>query len=292
MARVIKIPSIVYSNYEGFSALISSFRKYLVNVRGEIALDFRGNKWFDSNLLSVVYAYVTRGKALGIDSIYQNSPDSPLHKLLLRNNFAKECFDMPYRPRKKESTVPFKIFRADATYQFADYMDAQIVRYFPAMDDRVKRDLSAYIQELFGNAQIHGECDQVYTCGQYYHRRQKMDFTIVNLGTTIEENVRGFLLEQGQELPSFHVSWAVEPEHSTKRTHSGGIGLSLMRDFIHFNHGKYQIVSGNEYWELNDQMLRECTLSDDFPGTIVNIEINQKDKSYYQYRTMDDGPVF
>ena len=65
-----------------------------------------------------------------------------------------------------------------------------------------------------------------------------------------------------------------------------------MRDFIHFNHGKYQIVSGKEYWELNGQRIQERTLPAPFPGTIVNIEINQNDKSYYQYGDTDDDPVF
>lgn len=289
---VIKIPQSVRSDYKGYYSLLSNFRWYLDCDASEITLNFRANTWFDANLLPIVYAYIRHGKKSGIGSVYDNQRDCPLHRLLLRNNFAKECFDLPYQPRREETVVPFKIFRAEATYQFADYIDAQLIRYFPAMEDRVKRDLSTYIQEVFGNAQIHGGCKRVYTCGQYYHKQQKMDFTIVNLGTTIGENVTVFLGEQRIPLPSHNISWAVEPEHSTKRTHSGGIGLSLMRDFIHFNHGKYQIVSGKEYWELNGQRIQERTLPAPFPGTIVNIEINQNDKSYYQYGDTDDDPVF
>ena len=55
-----------------------------------------------------------------------------------------------------------------------------------------------------------------------------------------------------------------------------------MRDFIRFNRGKFQIVSGNEFWELNGDS--ECTknFNISFPGTIINIEIDQNDKNIYK----------
>lgn len=110
-----------------------------------------------------------------------------------------------------------------------------------------------------------------------------MDFTIVNLGTTIKDNVVGYLLDIGEEIPTNCIDWAVKPEHSTKRTNSGGIGLSLMEEFIYYNKGKYQIVSGDEFWELDRQIVNNKELNYYFPGTIVNIEIDQNDTNIYKY---------
>lgn len=62
-----------------------------------------------------------------------------------------------------------------------------------------------------------------------------------------------------------------------------------MRDFIKFNKGKFQIVSGMEYWELNGETETENSFKNLFPGTIVNIEIDQSDKNYYFYVNRHDS---
>lgn len=292
----ILIPQAIHSTKDGFSQIFGTFSLYLdsANAGKNITLDFRGNTWFDANLLPVIYAFVVYGQRnYDISSGYSNRTTDKLHKLLIRNNFAHECFGMSYEPKPNETMVPFKIFGASDTYGFGSYIDAEIVRYFPKMEERVKKGLSSYIQELFGNAQIHGECTQVYTCGQYYHQNHKMDFTIVDLGHTIYENVVSYLGELGQDIPESCIAWAVEPEHSTKRTNSGGIGLSLMHDFIYYNKGKFQIISGNEFWELNARNVSFSRLDSFFPGTIINIEINQNDKNYYKYsESVSDKEIF
>lgn len=283
----IYIPQAVHSTQEGFAELLRIFSVYLddKNDNKEIIVDFKANTWFDANLLPIVYAYVYYGQNMHhITSRYSNQPNDKLHRLLIRNNFAKECFGMEYKPRDNETVVPFKVFRAVDTYGFGSYMDAEIVRYFPNMEARVKKDLSSYIQELFGNAQIHGNCNMVFTCGQYYYQNHKMDFTIVDVGTTISDNVTNYLTELKEKIPANCIAWAIEPEHSTKKTNSGGIGLSLMHDFIDYNHGKFQIVSGNEFWELNARTVIMSKLDNFFPGTIVNIEIDQNDKKFYMYQ--------
>lgn len=284
------IPQAIHSTKEGFIKLFSTMADFIDsdNESNTIIVDFKRNTWFDANLLPIVYAFMYYGhKNYNIQGGYSNQPDDKFHKLLIRNNFAKECFGLEYKPKINETVVPFKIFRASDTYRFGEYIDSEIIRYFPKMEERVKRDLSIYIQELFGNAQIHGNCDKVFTCGQYYYTNHKMDFTIVDVGYSIKDNVVEYLTELSQEIPKCCIAWAVEPEHSTKRTNSGGIGLSLMHDFIYFNNGKFQIISGDEFWELNAKKEEYAKLDVFFPGTIVNIEIDQNDKNYYKYQQND-----
>jgi len=264
-------------------SLLNITKNYIDGEKNDtITLDFQANTWFDANLLPVIYAIVEFGRGKGITSLYLNQPDCKLHRLLIRNGFAKYCFGLSHQPLQQETAIPFKTFRATDTYGFSAYMDAELLRYFPDMDFSIKRAISTYIQELFGNAQIHGICSHVYTCGQYYFQNHKMDFTIVNLGKTISDNVVEFLLELNVELPTNNIAWAVEPNHSTKRNYSGGIGLTLMRDFIRFNRGKFQIVSGNEFWELNGKTEYTRNFEMPFPGTIINIEIDQNDKNIYR----------
>lgn len=283
MKQTIRIPQAIHSTFDGFVALLSIAKHYIDSRKDDaIILDFQANTWFDANLLPVIFAIIEFGRLKGVTSSYLNQQDCKLHKLLIRNGFAKYCFNLAHQPLQQETVIPFKIFRASDTYGFSAYMDAELLRYFPNMDIGIKRAISTYIQELFGNAQIHGLCSHVYTCGQYYFQNHKMDFTIVNLGKTIGENVVEFLCESNIELPISSIAWAVEPNHSTKRNHSGGIGLTLMRDFIQFNRGKFQIVSGNEFWELHGNMKHSRNFEISFPGTIINIEIDQDDKNFYR----------
>lgn len=286
--KIIEIPQAIHSTKEGFNILFESLKFFLDNkyINKTIVVDFKKNTWFDANLLPVLYAFIAYGhQKLNIQGEYRNHSEDKLHKILIRNNFAKVCFGLEHSPKEHETVVPFKVFRASDTYGFGEYIDSEIVRYFPSMEDQVKKDLSGYIQELFGNAQIHGLCDKVFTCGQYYRHNHKMDFTIVDMGRTIGENVESFLQDTGQTIPKSCIAWAIEPQNSTKRTNSGGIGLSLMHDFIYYNNGKFQIISGNEYWELNAKKVEIHEMSICFPGTIVNIEIDQNDNNYYKYET-------
>ena len=87
-----------------------------------------------------------------------------------------------------------------------------------------------------------------------------MDFTIVNLGTTIGENVEKYLRGLNKQLPQNNITWAVKSGNSTKIEVSGGLGLSLMQEFIYYNEGKYQIVSGNEFWNWIIEVYEEKSL--------------------------------
>lgn len=294
MEQSIRIPQAIHSNFSGFTELLNIIKRYIDGEKNDtFTLDFRANTWFDANLLPVIFAIVEFGRTKGIDSSYLNQTHCKLHELLIRNGFGKYCFELPHQPRQMETVIPFNIFRATDTYGFSAYMDSELLHYFPDMDFSIKRAISTYIQELFGNAQIHGNCSHVYTCGQYYYKNHIMDFTIVNLGKTIGDNVVEFLMELNAELPPSNIAWAVEPNHSTKRSNSGGIGLTLMRDFIHFNCGKFQIVSGDEFWELNGNTESTRNFEISFPGTIINIEIDQNDKNFYTgTRETIFGPIF
>ena len=147
--KVIIIPQSIRSTYEGYSKLFKTFQCYIKEVSDDltdIVMDFRKNTWFDANLLPVVYAFAEYGQCnYNINSKYENQSNCRLHKLLIRNNFAKLCFELEHKPRRNETVVPFKVFRASDTYGFGNYIDAEIVRYFPVMEEKVKYDLSGYI---------------------------------------------------------------------------------------------------------------------------------------------------
>ena len=104
MEHIITIPRAIHSDFEGYASLLELFQCYIDDDLSSIVMDFRGNTWFDSNLLSIIYAYVVYGKQKDdIKSIYRNQQDCRLNKLLIRNGFGLRCFDLEYRPRENET---------------------------------------------------------------------------------------------------------------------------------------------------------------------------------------------
>ena len=57
--------------------------------------------------------------------------------------------------------------------------------------------------------------------------------------------------------------------------------MKLLREFITMNGGRIQIASDSGFWELSGGEVTERRLSDRYPGTVVNIEINTADPRSY-----------
>ena len=90
--KTIVMPEAIHSTYQGYLDLLETFHCYVDerNAYSEITMNFRENAWFDANLLPIIYAYVEYGQTkYSIVSRYDNQLDCNLHRLLIRNNFAK-----------------------------------------------------------------------------------------------------------------------------------------------------------------------------------------------------------
>jgi hypothetical protein len=80
------------------------------------------------------------------------------------------------------------------------------------------------------------------------------------------------------------IEWAIKESNTTKpkdRNIPGGLGLKLICEFARMNNGKVQIVSSDGCWQLTRNNEERFTLDYPFPGTIVNLEFNLDDKSFY-----------
>lgn len=108
---------------------------------------------------------------------------------------------------------------------------------------------------------------------------------MADLGSTIRKNVRTFLKDKNIS-GSQTIKWAVEEGNTTKTgNHPGGLGLSLIREFLKLNEGKIQIVSSNGYWQEKKGIMFAADFENAFVGTIVNLEFNLDDKKSYALKT-------
>jgi hypothetical protein len=155
---------------------------------------------------------------------------------------------------------------------------------FPKLSSAAKKEIIRSIFEIYSNAIIHGDCTEVFSCGQFYPQKlpPRIDFTIVDMGKTIKSNVNQFL---GATMSGIEaIEWAIKESNTTKpkdRNIPGGLGLKLICEFARMNNGKVQIVSSDGCWQLTRNNEERFTLDYPFPGTIVNLEFNLDDKSFY-----------
>lgn len=287
-----KLPSRLKSDYDGYSCFVDFF-EITRNLKNEhIIIDFNNGSWFEANLCVALGSILYKIKENNTIS-FINIGEKVL-SILQKNRFLYH-FDGEYKEDVHSTTIKFRQFKINDEIAFIDYLDRELLSQpdLPKMTPLLKNSISSKIYEIYSNAYTHGGCDFVYTCGQYYPNRKVLDFTMADLGTTIRSKVRSFLKDKSLS-GSKTISWAVEEGHTTKTgPHPGGLGLSLIREFLKLNEGKIQIVSSNGYWEEKKGVIFAQDFKNAFVGTIVNLEFNIDDKKSYALKTeLDPQDIF
>ena len=284
---IIKIPSRLTSDVEGYKNLISIYHKVKELEDYEIIFDFKYTSWFEANLsaiFGVIGDYASeKGNTLKLKDMRHTVQD-----VLLRNGFMAE-YGMGKIQDYKGTTISYKRFNAQQGLKFSQYIKEELLAKpdFPKLSTLLSKRINESIYELFENARTHGECSHIYTCGQYYPQESpaRIDMTIVDMGISIKRNINRYLNSNGK--PSITgtqaIDWAVQKGNTTKTGNiSGGLGLDLVLEFLKLNNGKIQIVSSDGYWEYRNGKTEMRVLNEVFNGTIVNIEFNLEDSNYYQ----------
>ena len=158
----------------------------------------------------------------------------------------------------------------------------------PTMSPMVKDRIVDNILEIFNNVIDHAETPNAFVCGQYFVSKHKLVITITDLGKTIKENVSEYL---NCSLPH-SLKWAVISGNSTKSQDApGGLGISMLLDFLKLNKGGFTLISDNECLEINQRGERYGLLQSHFPGTIVSITFNMQDNFSYILKGEDNDTI-
>lgn len=284
----ITIPPRITSSFDGYKYLTSLYHQVNELKRSNITFDFSSNNWFEANLLAVF------GAICDIASENENRiyiiPISYRAKSIFERNGFLLKFGHQKTVDKYGTTISYREFTPAHGNDFSHYIKQELLAKpdFPSISQLLSKRMNQSIFEIFENARTHGKCDLIYTCGQYYPRKQlpHIDTTIVDLGISIKKNVNDFLVQRGKApfgLGHRAIQWAIQKGNTTKTGNiSGGLGLDLVLEFLKLNNGKIQIVSSDGYWEYRKGQVLQGPFSIDFPGTVVNIEVNIDDSSHYQ----------
>lgn len=276
----INISGEIRSDYRGFSDLIRLAERTRECVFEDIDIDMRHITWLDANMCAtfgaVLYKIGREPNTVTLSNIRR-----PIETILSKNGFLSH-----YGREKKqdtyETTIEYKRFEQRDDRYFSAYVKRNMVgKGIPKMSEGLRKKFIESIFEIFSNAVIHSRTKMgIFSCGQFFPKKKRLDFSISDLGIGICQNVEE---HTGQDLTAEQaIIWAMDGRNTTKNGQiPGGLGLKLLREFIIMNDGKIQIVSDKGYWELSDGKISTRAFPAPFPGTTVNIEINTADTSAY-----------
>lgn len=271
-------------NLSGFEQIAEIHSKTKNLVLENIEINLSTCSFFAANMVAPFYTVISRARDNLNDITIENLP-AETRRILQKNHFLK-IFNFPTLVDTNQTTLPFKIFKLNTSDQFNDYLDSYMQgRGIPIMSEALTKRFRQSLFEIFFNATLHSKSKNgVFVCGQFFPQKHRMDFTIADAGVGIRENVRSFLNININSCKA--IEWALVDGNTTKSGgQPGGLGLKLIKDFIKKNEGKLQIISRFGYYELNSRTENYSKMDYDFPGTVINIEINTNDTTRYYLRS-------
>jgi hypothetical protein len=264
------------NSFESYQRFINFYEenkdKSLDNIHIEL------HQWFAANMSATLGAL--------LDLLAKNFNDfsfsipQKIEQVLLKNDF------LTFYGKNREvdvnhTTIRFQKLSPNQSKYFKMYVIDELIgrTELPKMSDAVKEKIVESIYEMFVNAQIHSETENIYTCGQFFPTKNAIEFTIVDTGIGIKNKVNNYFNSNLSAIQA--IKWAIINAHSTKDV-TGGIGLALLKEFIDKNKGKMQIISDSGFYEFGKDGEKSQEFIGKFPGTIINLQFNTNDNSNYR----------
>lgn len=264
---------------------LSELALYMSKLNAKkITIDFRKVNFIASNQFAILGCILSTYSAKCPETqIYFLNLNSKLAETIRKNGFYRHL-GFEKLPDTYNTVIPYTIFDINEINEFEKYILLRIFNRsdIPQMSEMAKSNIMDNILEIFNNVKEHTHSNKVFTCGQYFPRSSLLYLTIVDSGETIPYNVNMHFLNSNKEPPDNSLEWAIIAGHSTRIAETpGGLGLSLLRDFIELNKGHLYIVSGNETYEKNGERERYRYMEYPFTGTIVTVAFNLSDTHTY-----------
>lgn len=266
----------INNTFESYQRLINFYQENKDRDFETINVELK--QWFAANMCatlgSILDIFTDNINALKFDI----SPE--IERILLKNDFLS-FFGYSRIIDNHHTTIRFlKLKLTDGKY-FNNYVVDELIgrAELPKMSALVKEKMTEAIYEIFVNAQIHSDSKHIYTCGQFFPRDNKIEFTIVDTGIGFKRKINERFNTNLSSIQA--IEWATKDRHTTKIDVTGGIGLALLKEFIGKNKGKMQIISDDGFYEFGSQGEQMKLFTGSFPGTIVNLQFKTDDHSSY-----------
>ncbi len=269
----------INNTFESFQSLIRLYQSHKDKMFGDVRLEIRG--FFAANMSAALGAILDKFTS-NLNDVHFDYLDIQIETILSKNDF------LTYFGKKRaidihNTTIKYQKLKPTDGKYFKKYVIEELIEghttNLPQMSQGVKEKIIEGIYEIFVNAQIHSETEFIYTCGQFFPNKNKIEFTIVDTGIGFREKINRRFKSNLSAIKA--IKWAVEESRTTKEGISGGLGLAILKEFIFANKGKMQIVSNDGFYEFDDNREILRAFQGEFPGTIVNLQFRTDDNDNY-----------
>ncbi len=279
----------INSNFASYQQLIKLFQKNKDMNFSKIEISIQN--WFSANMSAVLGAVLDLLQE-NFNSIRFSEINANIERILQKNDFLS-YFGYPSIDDNYHTTIRFLKLKSTDSKFFNNYIFNELLgrAELPKMSGGAKNKIAEALYEIFVNAQIHSESKQIYTCGQFFPGKDKIEFTIVDVGVGFRDKINKRFNSNLSATQA--IQWAVKDRNTTKVEISGGIGLAMLREFIEMNKGKMQIISNDGFYEYTHKGENMELFEGDFPGTIVNLQFRTNDNNSYILKTeVDANDIF
>lgn len=281
----------INNTFESFQSLIQLYEIHKDELFGNIHLEI--HNFFAANMSAALGAVLDKFTS-NLNDIHFDYLSPQIETILLKNDFLT-YFGKQRAVDVNNTTIKFQKLKPTDGKYFKNYVIEELIEGhitdLPQMSKGVKEKIVEAIYEIFVNAQTHSETKFIYTCGQFFPNKNKIEFTIVDTGIGFREKInRRF----GSNLRATQaIKWAVEEKKTTKKGVSGGLGLAVLREFVNVNKGKMQIVSNEGFYQFDSDGETINEFRGEFPGTIVNLQFRTDDNNNYSLKSeIDINDIF
>lgn len=272
-------------SYQCFGKLCYDF-SVLNDVR--VNVDFVHVTFIAGNFFSIIGCIFSTFSANNNLEIRVKNLHPEIAQVMGKNGFSRYFSNIKTEKNPNDSVIPYQIFNNHEIDLFKEHITIHLFQHngMPQMSVPLKNRITDNLLEIFGNVRDHSVHSMVYSCGQYFHRNKMLRFSIVDIGTTIRRNVEDFFHEFGKTFSGNALKWAMVRGHSTRRIpEPGGLGFSLILEFIKLNQGMFSLVSGSEGFEYKHGKENYFDLPFSFSGTIVTMSFYLGDHSSYRLKS-------
>ena len=186
-------------NQEGFEALVSLRSKTTECLFDDIEIDMTWTSWFDADMCAPFGAILYK-LSDNMNTVKLVNVPNDITRILSKNGFLSH-YGGDKLPDTWGTTIPYKRFEAKDDRYFASYIEDEFVlrSEMPRMSVGLLKKFRESVFEIFSNAVIHSQTKLgIFSCGQYFPKRNRLDFAVADLGIGIRRNVRenaGWILE-------------------------------------------------------------------------------------------------
>jgi signal transduction histidine kinase len=285
------ILSSIENSFESYQKLIAFYDTNKDKLFDNVAIELR--HWFSANMSAALGAVLDKFTA-NLNYIHFEHIDPRIETILLKNDFLT-YFGKSRAIDIHNTTIKFQKLQPKDGKFFKNYVINELIEGhttdLPRMTTGVKEKIVEAIYEIFVNAQIHSETQHIYTCGQFYPQKNKIEFTIVDTGLGFREKINRRFESSLSSIQA--LKWAVQDKKTTKVGVSGGIGLAVLKEFVRMNRGKMQIISNDGFYQYDGISEVLQVFTGEFPGTIVNLQFRTDDsKNYLLQSEIDVNDIF